>query len=191
MQGGGSASGWWRAGVPPNLSSLPLPADRSAGWDSNAEETHMRIGITGVMLALAAMCLSGCVEDNHPMIDGVDEGEGGEGGEGGMNVPEPACLPYADACPDGEYCQYEDGRLQCVPDGPVEPDFASVHSTPACPDGRCSRGGICMRHTSFAGGVLSCFFPCGPGVECPNGRHTCWPATGDDGEALGFGLCDY
>lgn len=109
------------------------------------------------------------------------------------------CIPWDDACPDGQYCQLVDEELTCIPDGDVRPDPGA--SNPPCPDGVCSRGGICMPNRDAFGGDLICYQPCNVGLNAPderpgnadcfNGRHTCWPVEGPDGSTRAFGLCAY
>jgi hypothetical protein len=108
------------------------------------------------------------------------------------------CVPYADDCPEGEYCQYVDDTLRCIAEGDVVPDPGGTN--PVCPTGVCSRGGICMpMRDPFGSGPpspLICYQPCDHNLEredthCLNGRHTCWPAAGPEGEPLSFGICDY
>lgn len=109
------------------------------------------------------------------------------------------CVPWDDMCPEGQYCQYVDDVLRCIDEGTVEPDPGG--SNPPCPEGVCSRGGICMPNRGSFGGDLICYQPCNVGLndpnglpgnaDCFNGRHTCWPVEGPDGAPLSFGLCEY
>jgi hypothetical protein len=99
---------------------------------------------------------------------------------------ESACVPYDDTCPAGEYCQYIDGRTQCVAEG-------TLVREERCNGEGCQRGSICMPDDNGSGSKR-CQQPCdltaGP-TPCFIGRHTCFPAIGDDGEALSFGVCAY
>ena len=121
-------------------------------------------------------------------------GTAGEGGEGGAMVPD--CVPHDDMCPEAQYCQYTDGRLQCIDNGDVVPD-PQFHYTPECAMGVCSRGGICHdRRPGEVLGGLNCYWVCDPADvggrgDCPNGRHTCFQATDAEGSPLPFAICDY
>lgn len=103
-------------------------------------------------------------------------------------APSDDCVPYDDQCPEGTYCQYEAGRLTCVAEGEPEYDH---HTPPPCPEGRCQRGAICMRHEHDR--QPFCYQPCDVNADsrdCSNGRHTCWPAEDGDTQ-LSFGICNY
>lgn len=95
------------------------------------------------------------------------------------------CVPYDDTCPAGSYCQYLDGRTQCVTEGAVARDQL-------CNGGaRCQRGSICLYGSDFYGD--SCQQPCSldKQYECTIRRHTCFVAVGGAGERLSFGVCRY
>lgn len=94
-------------------------------------------------------------------------------------------MPYEDTCPAGSYCQYLDGRTQCIPEGVVARDET-------CNDGaRCRRGSICLFGSSLYGDI--CQQPCSldERYKCFIGRHTCFRAVDDEGEPLSFGVCRY
>jgi hypothetical protein len=95
------------------------------------------------------------------------------------------CVPYDDTCAAGRYCQYLDGRTQCVTEGGVARDEL-------CNDGgRCLRGSICLHGSELYGD--SCQQPCrlDKPNECQLTRHTCFVAVGPEGERLSFGVCRY
>ena len=135
------------------------------------------------------------VEGGEQSID--VEAPGGEA-PGGESSDPSECEPHDDQCPEGQYCQYTDGQLRCIDNGDVEPD-PQFHSTPICPEGVCSRGGIC--HDIHRGETLPeprCFRTCDPasitstGVsDCDNRRHTCYQAEDAEGQPLPFAICDY
>lgn len=142
-----------------------------------------------LLALLLPLAITGCIaESGDPLAEATDAEAPDSSDAAPDPEPEATCLPQADDCPPGEYCQYEDGRLRCVPEGDVAPD-PQWHRLPACPDGRCSRGGICMPY-DFSDDPV-CYHPCGPEVDCVNGRHTCRPVYDADGVDLGFGLCNY
>lgn len=106
--------------------------------------------------------------------------------DGGTPAEQPTeCVPYDDTCPTGSYCQYLDGRSQCVAEGAIARDEL-------CNDGaRCRRGSICLYGSDLYGD--SCQQPCSldKQYECFVGRHTCFVAVGPEGERLSFGVCRY
>jgi hypothetical protein len=108
--------------------------------------------------------------------------------DGGTTSESPStdeCVPYDDNCPTGSYCQYLDGRTQCVAEGEVVRDAL-------CNDGgRCKRGSICLYGSSLYGD--SCQQPCSLDgqYKCFIGRHTCFVAMGAEDEELSFGVCRY
>jgi hypothetical protein len=107
------------------------------------------------------------------------------GGATGESLRGEDCVPYNDTCPAGSYCQYLDGRTQCVTAGDVARDEL-------CNDGaRCQRGSICLYGGDLYGD--SCQQPCplDKPRPCQNGRHTCFVAVGPEGEPLPFGVCRY
>ena len=106
--------------------------------------------------------------------------------DGGAPAESPtACVPYDDTCSPGSYCQYVDGRTQCVAEGVVARDAGCNGG------GRCQRGSICLYGSEFYGD--SCQQPCSldEQYKCFIGRHTCFVAQGPEGEALSFGVCRY
>ena len=164
--------------------------------------------------ALIPLLIAGCGNDDRPAaatdagVDSVadtsttpDAPADSTPDAAADTAPQPPveeCIPYDDQCSDGEYCQYfeEGDPLRCIPDGDVVADPGG--SNPECPTGVCSRGGICMpmRNPFGNGSRFICYQPCEVGEDwedrdCFNGRHTCWPALGADGEELSFGICDY
>ena len=106
------------------------------------------------------------------------------------------CIPHNDMCPEGQYCQYLDGRLQCIDNGDVAPD-PQFHRTPSCPTGVCSRGGICYNDHRDSTREAKCFWVCDPASidsderVCMNRRHTCYQAEDTEGNVLPFAICDY
>ena len=185
--------------------------------------THS-LNLSGALLMSFSLLLWGCAEDAQP--DSSAGGAGGEagtagaggeagagsagggagmagaGGEAGMAGAGGAamsdCLPHDDMCPEGQYCQYTEGRLRCIADGDVAPDIQN-HNPPDCPTGVCSRGGICHdRYPGEALGRLRCYVLCDPsnaGISgpsvCANGRHTCHQAVDQSGQELPYAVCDY
>ena len=111
--------------------------------------------------------------------EGVGEGVDAADGVAGRGE----CVPYADDCPAGQYCQYVDDRTRCVEEGDVPRDERC--------DDRCQRGSICMSSNSFLGKL--CQKPCSipDGVTCDLSRHTCFTALDDDDNELWFGVCRY
>ena len=110
--------------------------------------------------------------------------EGGAPGESPLETPID-CVPYEDNCAPGSYCQYVDGRTQCVLEGVVAREEG-------CNGGdRCQRGSICLYGSEFYGDW--CQQPCSldERYKCFIGRHTCFVAEGPEGEALPFGVCRY
>lgn len=108
-----------------------------------------------------------------------------DGGTPGASAKANDCVPYADKCPPGSYCQYLDGRTQCVAEGSVARDDT-------CNDGaRCQRGSICLVGSDLYGDI--CQQPCSldKTYECFIRRHTCFVAVGDEGAQLSFGVCRY
>ena len=107
------------------------------------------------------------------------------GGTAGESPPVDECVPYDDTCPAGRYCQYLDGRTQCVTEGAIARDQL-------CNDGaRCQRGSICLYGSDLYGD--SCQQPCplDKPNECQIRRHTCFVAVGPESERLSFGVCRY
>lgn len=107
-----------------------------------------------------------------------------DGGAAGEPVIANECVPYDDTCSSGKYCQYLEGRTQCVAEGGLARDET-------CNGARCQRGSICM----FGGGSYGdvCQQPCSLDgtYECSLTRHTCFAARGDEGQQLSFGVCRY
>ncbi len=126
------------------------------------------------------------------MSDGATPGasDGGapgasDGGAPGASAIATDCVPYDDKCPPGSYCQYLDGRTQCVAEGNVARDDR-------CNDGaRCQRASICLFGSDLYGDI--CQQPCSLDntYECFISRHTCFVAVGDEGAQLSFGVCRY
>lgn len=135
--------------------------------------------LVGVLLASASVLAAcGGHSRNDPVPTTVSDG--GTPGDSPTD-----CVPYADTCPAGNYCQYLDGRTQCVAEGTVARDEL-------CNDGaRCQRGSICLYGSDLYGD--SCQQPCSldERYKCVNGRHTCFVAVGPEGEQLSFGVCRY
>jgi len=123
-------------------------------------------------LALAALASGGC------------GGSSREEPEEGAQSASDECVPYDDACATGTYCQYVDGRTQCVAEGDTPREELCNDS------GRCQRGSICLYSSSYGD---ACQQPCAldGSVGCLVGRHTCFVAVGDSGEELPFGVCRY
>ena len=95
------------------------------------------------------------------------------------------CVPDDDTCPTGSYCQYLEGRTQCLAEGAVARD------QPCNDGGRCQRGSICLYGSELYGD--SCQQPCSLDKQnqCLNRRHTCFVAVGPESEQLSFGVCRY
>jgi hypothetical protein len=181
----------------------------------NALLCHSRLLFAATVALTASMLVGGCGNDDRTSgtADVVDEAlEPADIVAGDAQLDpaadvqpdiaadtvEVACIPYADECPEGEYCQYMDDALVCIPEGDVVPD--PLRTNPECPTGVCGRGGICMLQRDPFGNEpsarLICYQPCDPRLEgaesdCRNGRHTCWPVAGPEGEPLSFGICEY
>jgi hypothetical protein len=155
-------------------------------WVREARRRWVLIGALASTLSVGA-CGGHSKKDAEPTAS-----EGGApaeptASEGGAPAePTAECVPYDDTCPPGRYCQYLDGRTQCVAEGDVGRDEL-------CNDGgRCQRGSICLYGSNLYGD--SCQQPCDldqPYGECFIGRHTCFVGVGPDGEELSFGVCRY
>jgi hypothetical protein len=139
-------------------------------------------GRRGVLIGALACTLSVGACGGHSENDApkTATSDGGAPGESPTD-----CVPYDDTCPTGSYCQYVDGRTQCVAEGAIARDEL-------CNDGaRCHRGSICLYGSDRYGD--SCQQPCSldEQYKCTNGRHTCFVAEAPDGERLSFGVCRY
>ncbi len=169
-----------------------------------------------ILVCLISSCPYGCSpeiepasnpeSDNSPSSDiggSIFTDEAGAESLGDMTIEREeesdmmsGCSPHDDQCSEGQYCQYLEGRLRCIDNGEVEPD-PRFHSTPNCPTGVCSRGGICYQvHRSGTLQAPQCFWVCDPVSigskgDCPNGRHTCYQAEDAEGQPLPFAICDY
>jgi hypothetical protein len=104
----------------------------------------------------------------------------GSAREGGV-VDE--CVPYADECEAGSYCQYVDDHSECVAEGAIGRDEE-------CDGARCQRGSICLPADQFSE-VPVCQQPCNGDTPCELSRHTCFAAVDDVGRELPFGVCRY
>lgn len=146
---------------------------------------HPRWLTLSLALVAAALLGAACgsrVVDESPDAKDVDGGGGTAPTAGTTDSDE--CLPYDDDCIEGHYCQFVDGRTQCIPEGRVLRDAP-------CEEDLCERGSICMFADSLYGN--HCQQPCNLAEErpCDIGRHTCFVAVDDDGRELGFGVCRY
>lgn len=148
-------------------------------------------------VALIATALSGAgcgnsVLDESPEAentsgdgDGDSDDANGNGDDGTSTATDSdECIPYEDDCAEGLYCQFVDGRTQCIPEGAVARDET-------CEEDLCERGSICMFADSLYG--KQCQQPCNlaEDLPCDIGRHTCFVAVDDDGQELEFGVCRY
>lgn len=143
-----------------------------------ARETGWR----GVLIAALASTLSVGACGGHSENDATKPTTSNGGAS---DEPPTDCVPYDDTCPIDSYCQYVDGRSQCVAEGAIARDDL-------CKDGaHCQRGSICLDGGQFSGD--SCQQPCtlDQRYKCSNGRHTCFLAVAPDGEPLSFGVCRY
>lgn len=111
----------------------------------------------------------------------------GGAGTGGALVEGSVCDPLDDACSPGNYCQWRDGRAECIPEGSTKRDENCEET------GACERGSICLSAGEFAG--KTCQQPCpldeGLMNVCDIGRHTCFVALDDEDRELHFGVCRY
>jgi hypothetical protein len=119
--------------------------------------------------------------------DGGDLSDGGNGGNSEQATELGSCDPLDDSCAAGTYCQVQDGRTSCLPEGTTERDGVCEVT------GSCQRGSICAFASELYG--KSCQQPCPleaePWDACDLARHTCFVAVDDDGNELPFGVCRY
>ena len=110
---------------------------RKAGW---------RWALVGVLASTSS--LGACGGRSSP-----DAAEPNASDGGGPAESPTECVPYEDTCAPGRYCQYVDGRTQCVPEGLVARDQG-------CNGGaRCQRGSICLYGSEFYGDSASSLAP--------------------------------
>ena len=134
------------------------------------------------VVLIATLCVGVACGDDAP-ADAAPVAVAGAAGHAGSSInPDAGCDPLEDRCSGSTYCQYTDGRLLCVPEGQNPRDER-------CPDGRCTRGSICM--PAAFDGEPTCQQPCAEDHACFITRHDCFEALGADGEVLPFGLCRY
>jgi hypothetical protein len=150
-------------------------------------ETGWRWALVGALATTSSLGACGGHSTREPAepVEPTGAGAGG-GAPGEAPLESPAeCVPYEDTCAPGRYCQYVDGRTQCVAEGVVARDAGCNGG------GRCQRGSICLYGSEFYGD--SCQQPCSLDgrYKCFIGRHTCFVAQGPEGEALSFGVCRY
>lgn len=180
----------------------PLLALCRQGTQSGGMTAYRFTSWLTLSVALIATALSGAgcgnsvldespeAEDTSGDGDGNGDDANGDGddangnGDDGTSTASDECIPYEDDCAEGLYCQFVDGRTQCIPEGAVARDET-------CEEDLCERGSICMFADSLYG--KQCQQPCNlaEDLPCDIGRHTCFVAVDDDGQELEFGVCRY
>ncbi len=130
---------------------------------------------------------AGSTSQDEPEPGSGGKGDRASGGDRADATELGECDPLDDECPVGTYCQWLDDHTECIEVGSTERD------APCKDTGTCQRGSICLGAT-FSGQELcqqACPLDADPFLVCDIGRHTCFPATDDEGNELDFGVCRY
>lgn len=133
-----------------------------------------------IVLSVAALSvLVACADDAVEVTSDASTPDAGGAGLGSD------CVPYDDDCVAETYCEYADGRAQCVAAGTTARDERCETG------GDCTRGSVCIFASDLFGRVCQQPCPLEQHEWCDIKRHTCFTATGDAGEPLSFGVCRY